>query len=133
MPDTRAAAPPCTASIECDITDRSSTLSRTFSAVKWILALTVVADHFFRPETIGVGNAAFDTGTFPVYGFICRLVESFLKNYAVPVFFFMSGYLAWHVGTSGYTSWMPRLRRRLAGLAVPFLIFSIFGFIMRHG
>lgn len=102
--------------------------------MKWILALTVVADHFFRPETIGVGNAAFDTGTFPVYGFICRLVESFLKNYAVPVFFFMSGYLAWHVGSSGYSTWIPRLRRRLAGLAVPFLIFSIFGFfIMRHG
>lgn len=131
MPDTSAVTSRRTACAD-NISDRNSALSRTFSALRWFLALIVVADHFFRQETIHIGTGVYDTSSYPAYVFICRFVESYLKNYAVPVFFFMSGYLAFKTDAVTCRSWMPHLRRRLRGLAVPFVIFSLFGFLMRY-
>lgn len=117
---------------EENIRNRDSALSKAFSAAKWVLALTVVADHFFRTDIINAGSALWDTSDFTGYGFLCAFVESFLKNYAVPVFFFMSGYLTTAGESPTYRGWTPTLRRRLRGLAIPFLLFSLFGFLMQH-
>jgi len=107
--------------------DRGSDLSRTFSALKWFLALTVVADHFLRPHEITFLGTTYQTGTYPGFREIYLFVFSFLKNYAVPIFFFMSGYLL-NTGRDFTTAeYVPLLKRRLRRLAVPFLVWISVG------
>lgn len=112
-----------------NILDRQSVLSRTFSALKWFLALTVVADHFLRPIDVDTPTLTFHTHTYPLFPEIYFFIVSFLKNYAVPVFFFMSGYLLYSSTPFSTKDYLPTLRKRIRRLGIPFLIWSIFGFL----
>lgn len=115
-----------------DVCDRSSVLSRTFSSLKWFLALTVVADHFFRITPTTAGGVAFDTASYPGFTFICDFVSHFIKNYAVPVFFFMSGYLAYRSDILKRNDWKRILRKKTRALVIPFLAFTLFGILVLY-
>lgn len=116
-----------------DITNRDSSLSRTFSALKWFLALTVVADHFFRLKILNIDGNQYDLTSYTYLPEICGLIQSFLKNYAVPVFFFMSGYLMYLSGEFKWDKFVPKLKKRIKRLGIPFIVWSIFGMAVAYG
>lgn len=112
-----------------DIRDRNSTLSRTFSAVKWFLALTVVADHFLSILMQNPGGKFFFVD-YPFLNEIVLFFSAFFKNYEVPVFFFMSGYLLYTGESFSMKSYKPVLKRKLWGLFKPYMIWWLIGLII---
>lgn len=103
--------------------DRDSLLSRTFTALKWILALMVVTSHFvkywFMPDAI--------EKTAPWSGRISNLVYAFITNCEVPLFFIMSGFF--FCTTAGYVAGehSRKIKQRLFSLGVPYVTFIIYG------
>lgn len=113
-----------------DIRDRNSTLSRTFSAVKWFLALTVVADHFFRLLVIKNPGGEYSFLEYPFVNEIALFVSSYLRNFAVPIFFFMSGYLLYTGDNYSFKTYKPILKRKLSGLFKPYVIWWCIGLVV---
>ena len=110
-----------------DIRNRNSTLSKTFSSLKWILALTVVADHFIRVTGLRINGTALPMESYPGLNTLFLLIVSFLKNYAVPVFFFMSGFLFISETNSSIGKYADTIKRRVTRLLIPFFIWGLFG------
>lgn len=113
-----------------DIRNRNSVLSRTFSSLKWILALTVVADHFIRLTDLTINGVLIPMESYPGLQTLFLIIVSFLKNYAVPVFFFMSGFLLTPDKDIKWKNWLPILRRRITRLLIPFIIWGLFGIVI---
>lgn len=106
----------------------TSTLSQSLSLLKWLLALSVVADHFLRfNDVAGAGGVVYTLGDNPSAKFLGCAVFVMLKNYAVPVFFVVSGYLFYGTGAFEAPALRGKLRRRLTTLLWPYMLWNILG------
>ncbi len=103
--------------------ERNSLLSQTFDALKWILALLVVCDHFIRAALMP--HAA--TKIMPVTVAVSDFVVAFIKDYQVPLFFLMSGYLFCSSFKFCAKEYRRKIKSRLYSLGIPYLIFIVYG------
>lgn len=109
------------------VTDERTALSHTFNILKWVLALMVVADHFLRSYSVTAGDEIYVLTDNLNVGRLARWVESFLKNYAVPVFFIMSAYLFQGAAQQSWQTWRDKLRRRMRTLVWPYFVWNTVG------
>ncbi len=108
--------------------EREGLTSRTFSALKWILPILVVCDHYYRifmlPGHLSKDPVATRTAV--------DLVYSFILNFEVPVFFLISGYLICTQSHVTFSSYRYKLKRRLVSLGIPYIVFIAYGFFIEY-
>ncbi|MCM1163157.1 MAG: acyltransferase [Muribaculaceae bacterium] len=98
------------------MTDNKTIISNAFRLLRLPLALMVVLIHS-RPYYTGI-----DDSLLPAYNMQLRAVLNLL-NVAVPVFFFMSGWLFFRGGARlELSAWVEKLKRRVPSLLVPYVI-----------
>ncbi|MCM1521615.1 MAG: acyltransferase [Muribaculaceae bacterium] len=98
------------------MTDTSQLFSKAFSLLRLPLALMVVAIHS-RPFYSALTGDTWDTYSLQLDAVLAVL------NVAVPVFFFISGWLFFRNGATLTTSdWLSKLRRRSTTLLLPYIM-----------
>lgn len=102
--------------------ERNSNLSRTFSALKWILALLVVCDHFFRVALLPYA----DTKSITYSQWLSDFVGAFIRDYQVPLFFMMSGFLFCASTKFSPSLYRNKIRSRLISLGIPYVVFILY-------
>ena len=105
-------------------------LSETFSMLKYILALSVVADHFLRTSDIQIANEIYFLSGNEYIIFLQNFIKSTIKNFAVPIFFIISGYFFYDYGNNGLKAVCLRIRNKFYTLIYPYFLWNIFAIIL---
>lgn len=116
-----------------DIRNREGILSRTFSALKWVLALPVVANHFFRITDLEINGNLLPLESYPGLATFMALFSSFLTNYSVPVYFFMSGYLLSFNKNQRLKPYFSKFCHRVVRLLTPLVVWSFLAMLITLG
>ncbi len=102
--------------------------SRTIDTLRFPLMLGVVFIHsafmsYFYPD----GRTVFDLENMPVYSLAAYIFSDNLGQIAVPLFFFMSGYLFFYGngGGFGWRGYLVKLKKRCRTLLVPYVVWNV--------
>lgn len=112
------------------ITDRKSLISRSFSSLRWILAVLVVINHYVRANYYEFGQDIFDASQSSAAIILDNLISSFTKNYEVPIFVFISGYLVYFGRELSFPAYFHKFRHKLKTLGIPYIIWCLFPVIL---
>ncbi|MDE6282997.1 MAG: acyltransferase [Muribaculaceae bacterium] len=107
---------------------RDTLISKTITVLRWPLAFLVVADHYFRYGMIAGQMTCSPTEV----NLICTIeafIISFLKNYPVPVFFFISGFLL-YLGDRPANYYRIKLRKLPREIIFPYLFWTVFAIVI---
>lgn len=99
--------------------------SDTITALRFPLILAVVMQHTYiinRPIGVTVPVPA---GRFPIFDIFAQVVQAEVATVAVPLFFFISGYLFFH-GLEKFNKqvYLSKLKRRMHSLVIPYFIWN---------
>lgn len=105
--------------------DRDSLMSKVFDYLRFPLIIGVIFIHNFSTTTT-VGNVEYGTETnLSTYFYISNLFSQILARVAVPLFFFMSGYLFFYkVGNFNNSVYLYKLKKRFKSLLIPYLFWN---------
>lgn len=110
-----------------NILGRDTAISKTITALRWPLAALVILDHYFRLQLID-GSLASSLNDSQTISTIEAFIISFLKNYPVPVFFFISGYLL-YLGDSPRANYVMKLKKLPRGILLPYIFWIVFALL----
>lgn len=97
--------------------------SRTIEYLRFVCAFSVVMIHSFGPPMDGSRTATYTNG---IYDTIRIIFSQGLCRVAVPMFFFISGFLFFKkLVVWDKSVWAGKIRRRIKTLAVPYIIWNI--------
>ncbi len=110
-----------------NILGRDTAISKTITVLRWPLAALVILDHYFRLQLID-GTMASSWNDSQTISTIEAFIISFLKNYPVPVFFFISGYLL-YLGDSPRANYVMKLKKLPRGILLPYIFWIVFALL----
>ncbi|ADV44273.1 acyltransferase family protein [Bacteroides helcogenes] len=100
--------------------------SQTISFLRFPLIVGVVLIHSHFNEVVINGVDFMKSDNFPVYTTISYLFSSILSAIAVPLFFFISGFLFFYKTTS-FTGqvYLQKLKKRVQTILVPYIFWNL--------
>lgn len=105
------------------MTNQSETSYKMVTLLRFPLIMAVVLIHCNF-----TGKAGPDAlSAAPVFAHVVKFLNGHVYSLAVPLFFFISGYLFFREGVHGFDSLMRKLRRRVKTLLVPYLLWNTIG------
>lgn len=113
-----------------NITAEKGVLSEAFYVIKWLLALSVVADHFFRTSNIEIGLRTYNLSSNEYVIFLQSFIESFFKSCAVPVFFIISGYFFYSYAADGFLATFKKVIKKIRTLVYPYFVWNVLAIIL---
>ena len=113
--------------------DRSgdSLQSKVISFLRFPLIVAVVLIHTEPHSVITGSNEVVGTQHYGIYNMIFMLISNIFANVAVPLFFFISGFLFFNKG--GYftlPTYLKKIRKRAKSLLVPYIIWNIIVYLI---
>ncbi|MBQ7081685.1 MAG: acyltransferase [Fibrobacter sp.] len=104
----------------------NQSISQIISFIRFPLAILIVYSHFYTPD-IWAKNILADGGT-GIYAFIGEFTNHMPMVAAVPLFFFMSGYL-YFAGTTdrgfNFQTWKKKSWNRVKSLVIPYIAWNL--------
>lgn len=103
-------------------------ISRSIHVLRFPLAVMVVFIHSFGMGKIDCSNAELCSSltSYDVYNYIRIYISNIVCQVAVPLFFFISGYLFYQkLSVWNWDIWKNKMRSRFWTLLVPYLIWNI--------
>lgn len=107
----------------------NATLSKTISWLRFPLAALIVLKHYYTPDISAEAVGGADE--LMVYHYIGEFTKGVFPAIAVPLFFFISGYLYFNklelTGTQGYSFsiWKKKTQGRIKSLLIPYLSWNL--------
>ncbi len=100
--------------------------SQTISFLRFPLIVGVVLIHSMLNDVTFNGVNVMEHGNFPVYSVISELFSGIIARIAVPLFFFISGFLFFYK-TSGFSKQVygQKLKKRAKTILVPYVIWNL--------
>lgn len=102
----------------------SQETSRSIAIMRFVLPFAVMAVHVFTLRNFHVKGIEYDFSQYPVAQGLEYFVKTFISDFSVPCFFFISGFLFFSSGFSGYI-YKRKLRSRFWSLLVPYLLWNL--------
>lgn len=100
-------------------------LSKTFDVLRFPLIVGVVFIHSLSTTADSIIPATAEW-EFPVYHYMGNFFSQVLGRVAVPLFFFMSGYLFFYkVKNFDSSTYLHKLKRRCRSLLIPYLFWNL--------
>lgn len=100
--------------------------SKTICFLRFPLIVGIVMIHSHYTELIVEGNDLMKDANLPVYNFISYLFSEILAGTAVPLFFFLSGFLFFYkTATFSRTIYEEKIKKRIRTLLVPYLFWNL--------
>ncbi len=103
--------------------------SKVISFLRFPLIVAVVMIHSSPQHIIVGGVEFFDDNNLGFYGYIYNLITEIIAQSAVPLFFFISGFLFFK-GEFTYESYLRKLKRRAKTILLPYIIWNLFVILM---
>ncbi len=107
------------------VSGRDSLMSKVFDCLRFPLIIGVIFIHNFT-TTVTVGNVEYGVDTnLNTYFYVSNLFSQILGRVAVPLFFFMSGYLFYYkVDNFDNSVYLYKLKKRFKSLLIPYLFWN---------
>lgn len=110
---------------QADKLSRDTLISKTITALRWPLAFLVVLDHYFRLYLVE-DSLGYNLENPQLISGIEAFIISFLKNYPVPVFFFISGYLLYLGNLSLRNNYRAKLKKFPREIIFPYIFWTMY-------
>lgn len=105
-------------------------LSKTIMFLRFPLIVAVVFIHTNLTDVMINGTLLADEGQFPVHDVFRHVVTDELARIAVPLFFFISGFLFFYRSDFSFAVYGMKLKKRIRTLLVPYLFWNIVVFLL---
>ncbi len=102
-----------------------SVLSKTITFLRFPLIVAVVFIHTCLENVVIGGTVFVPEGQFPIYNVLHHIVTDELARIAVPLFFFLSGFLFFYRSEFSLKTYGLKLKKRVRTLLVPYLFWNI--------
>lgn len=93
--------------------------------VRFVLSLLIVLIHTFALSSI----STFTEAGYPLIRWVNRVLDAFLAQTIVPVYFFISGYLFFLVNEWNKKVYFNKIKKRVHTLLIPYLLWNGLGII----
>ena len=100
-------------------------LSKTITLLRFPLIVAVVFIHTNLTDVMIDGTLLVEEGQFPVHDVFRHIVTDELAKIAVPLFFFISGFLFFYRSEFSLAVYGMKLKKRVRTLLVPYLFWNI--------
>lgn len=100
-------------------------LSKTITFLRFPLIVAVVFIHTEMTNVVINGQLMVGEGQFPVYDWLFHVISKEVADIAVPLFFFMSGFLFFYRTTFTGKCYLEKLRKRVRTLVVPYVFWNL--------
>ena len=97
--------------------------SKNISLLKFVLMIEVVLIHARIPDSIKIRDICIEN--HPIYDTISYIVGNIVCESAVPLFFFLSGYLFFNTDSFSFGTYKDKIKKRLSTLLIPYLVWNI--------
>lgn len=105
-------------------------LSKTIMFLRFPLIVAVVFIHTNLTDVMINGTLLADEGQFPVHDVFRHVMTNELARIAVPLFFFISGFLFFYRSEFSFAFYEIKLKKRIRTLLVPYLFWNIVVFLL---
>lgn len=105
-------------------------LSRTILFLRFPLIVAVVFIHAKLSDVMIGGVSLVEEGQFPLYELVFHVLSDELARIAVPLFFFISGFLFFYRTDFSSGAYAMKLKKRVRTLLVPYLFWNIVVFCL---
>lgn len=100
--------------------------SQTITVIRYPMIVCVVLLHTFIIDRPVNGQVLIPSGRYPIFDIFQQLYQNELANVAVPMFFFISGYLFFYGIKKFHLSiFIDKLKRRVHSLLIPYILWNI--------
>ncbi len=105
-------------------------LSKTITALRFPMIFLVVLLHTIIIDQNCLGKILIPHGKYPVFDISLHLLQRNLGDIAVPLFFFISGYLFFlNIKDFNFTIYKNKLKKRYKSLLIPYLLWNTLFFL----
>ena len=105
--------------------------SRTIRFLRFPLIVAVVLIHTRLDHVVVNGHLLTETARFPVFALCQHIVSTEIARIAVPLFYFMSGYLFFYRSTPfSLAVYGQKIKKRVHSLLVPYLFWNAAVFLL---
>ena len=106
-----------------------SVLSNTIDFLRFPLIIAVVFIHCDPAPMVIGGKELVEKNTYPIYSLLRWIVSEEVAKIAVPLFFFISGFLFFYRSPSlTISDYVKKLKKRARTLLIPYILWNIFTF-----
>ncbi len=105
-------------------------LSKTIMFLRFPLIVAVVFIHTNLTDVMINGTLLVDEGQFPIHDLFRHVVTNELARIAVPLFFFISGFLFFYRSDFSFAVYGMKLKKRIRTLLIPYLFWNIIVFLL---
>ncbi len=105
--------------------DNEELQSKTISFLRFPLIVGVILIHSMFKSVIFNGVDVMQTGSFPFYTTIAYLFSEILARIAVPLFFFISGFLFFYKTPFNTHFYVQKLKKRAKTILVPYIFWNL--------
>lgn len=100
-------------------------LSKTITYLRFPLIAGVVFIHFNIAEGFNIGGIEYGVDNFELYYYFVSFFSGVLPRIAVPLFFFISGFLFFYHTDFGFVAYKKKLKSRIKTLLIPYVLWNI--------
>lgn len=98
--------------------------------LRFPLIVAVVFIHTNLTDVMINGTLLVDEGQFPIHDFFRHIITNELARIAVPLFFFISGFLFFYRTDFSMPTYGRKLKKRVGTLLIPYLFWNIVVFLL---
>lgn len=109
-----------------------STLSKTITFLRFPLIVAVVFIHTDLFNATAGGASPVNEGLFPMYSLLRHVISEELARIAVPLFFFVSGFLFFYRSEFSLKTYGQKLKKRVRTLLIPYIFWNMADFLWIH-
>ncbi|MDE6648809.1 MAG: acyltransferase [Muribaculaceae bacterium] len=105
--------------------------SKVIDYMRFPLIVGVIFIHNYRMADNMEGVESFTSTNLPIYYYVSNLFSNTLASIAVPLFFFISGYLFFYkVNSFSSTTYLYKLKKRFRTLLVPYIFWNLLLYVV---
>lgn len=114
------------------ISTNNNIISNTITATRFPTAVLIVMLHTFIVDESIFGKVYVSSADYPWLKTICYILKADLGEAAVPLFFFISGFLFFYKTHFDFIVYQKKIKKRIHTLLIPYLIWNTFFFVFVH-
>lgn len=110
--------------------NNDTTLSKTIMFLRFPLIVAVVFIHTGLEGIMINGTLLVNEGQFPIYGLLHHILTNELARIAIPLFFFISGFLFFYHSDFSLETYGQKLKKRARTLLIPYIFWNVVVFLL---
>ena len=114
------------------ISSKNDNLSSIITATRFPSAVLIVMLHTFIVDESIFGKIYVSSADYPWLKTVCHVLKADFGEAAVPLFFFISGFLFFYNTHFDLTVYQKKNKKRIHSLLIPYLIWNTVFFIFVH-